>query len=62
MNSAARPSDRLAATRPQLKDLEIDDCNSLKATLPSLQSTKVQREPILKTDEGENSFSALPAE
>ena len=31
--------------------------NSLKATLPSLQSTKVPREPILRTEnEGENFF------
>jgi len=37
-NSAVCPADLLAATRPQLTELEID---SLKATLPSLQSAKV---------------------
>ena len=37
-NSAARPAGRLVAMRPQLKELEID---SLKVTLPSLQSAKV---------------------
>ena len=37
-NSAVCPADRLAATQPQLTELEID---SLKATLPSLQSAKV---------------------
>jgi len=37
--------------------------NSLKATLPSLQSTKVPREPILITEnEGEKNFPALRAE
>ena len=48
-NSAARPSDRLAATWPQLTELEIDG-NTLKAALPSLQSAKVPREPILITE------------
>ena len=43
-NLAARPADRLAATWPQLTELEID---SLKAMLPSLQSAKVSWEPIL---------------
>jgi len=49
---------------PQLTELEIDGCNSLKATLPSLQSTKVPRELILITqNEGERIFfSALRAE
>jgi len=39
-NSVARPADRLAATRPQLTELEID---SLKAMLPtcSIESAKV---------------------
>jgi len=37
--------------------------NSLKATLPSLQSTKVPREPIPITEnEGEKNFPALRAE
>ena len=37
--------------------------NSLKATIPSLPSTKVPREPILITEnEGEKIFSALGAE
>jgi len=37
--------------------------NSLKATLPSLQSTKVPQEPIPITEnEGEKSFLALRAE
>ena len=47
MNSAVRPADRLAAMWPQLTELEI---NSLKATLPSLQSAKVSWEPILITE------------
>ena len=47
MNLAVRPADRLAAKRPQLTELEID---SLKAMLPSLQSTKVSQEPILITE------------
>jgi len=34
--------------------------NSLKVTLPSIQSTKVPREPILITEnEGKNFFRAL---
>ena len=52
-NSEARPSDRLAATWPQLTELEIGS-NSLKATLPSGQSTKVPREPtLIAENEGE---------
>jgi len=46
-NSAARPADQLAATRPQLTEPEID---SLKATLPNLQSAKVSWDPILITE------------
>jgi len=37
------------ATWPQLTEETSMATNSLKATLPSLQSTKVQREPILIT-------------
>ena len=46
-NSVAHSADRLEATRPQLTELEID---SVKAMLPSLQSTKVSWEPILITE------------
>jgi len=38
MNLAVCPADWLAATWPQLTELEIDD---YKVTLPSLQSMKV---------------------
>ena len=55
-NSEARPSDRLAATWPQLTELKIGS-NSLKTTLPSVQSTKVPQQPILITEnEGEKIF------
>jgi len=38
------PADQLAATWPQLTELEIDGLNILKTTLPSLQSIRAHPE------------------
>ena len=48
MNLAVHPADWLAATWPQLTEIEIE-IDDYKATLPSLQSMKVSRESILIT-------------
>ena len=56
-------SDRFSGSGHSWQSWRSIAANSLKATLPSPQSTKMPREPILiAKNEGENFFSALRAE